>query len=354
MRALVAVYGQVRANLLKHAQGWPEAGALDAVIAAGQPAYGMAAVGDGKTSAGAEAIIRAADKTDPRPLWITLWGGANTLAQALWQVRATRSPAEVEKFVGRLRVSSISDQDDAGPWIRREFPGLFYIVNPSRPDSGNYASATWTGISGDVYYRNCAGADGSTVTNEWLEENIRAKGPLGKHYRGSRSSWKATRRPFSASPTTVSAATAIRVGAAGADATSGAAVRRSPGNLDAGRRHVRACHLGGRGHRNRWPDLRVGPGNRLALAHRLSARLCRSDGLDDQAVRRGQSNPQLVVNGAAGTVPIVIDVKVGEPVTLDASGSRDPDGHQLSTDVPLPGGRLRARCQSGCGHHRAR
>src|SRR5262249_34558699 len=45
-----------------------------------------------------------------------------------------------------------------------------------------YAAATWTGISGDVFYRNCAGADGSTVTNEWLDRNVRAKGPLGKHY----------------------------------------------------------------------------------------------------------------------------------------------------------------------------
>ncbi|HEY6404378.1 MAG TPA: DUF1593 domain-containing protein, partial [Blastocatellia bacterium] len=180
MRQIVAAYGQVRANLLKHAEGWPDAAQLDAVVTSGQPAYGMAAVGPGKMSPGAEAIIRAADRNDPRPLWISIWGGANTLAQALQQVRATRSAAEVDSFVSKLRVYSISDQDDAGPWIRREFPNLHYIVKPSSPDSGEYASATWTGISGDVYYRNCMGADGNTVTNDWLETNIRAKGPLGK------------------------------------------------------------------------------------------------------------------------------------------------------------------------------
>jgi hypothetical protein len=45
MHELVAAYGEVRPNLLKHAVGWPEASRLDAVVAAGQPAYGMAAVG---------------------------------------------------------------------------------------------------------------------------------------------------------------------------------------------------------------------------------------------------------------------------------------------------------------------
>ena len=182
MRQIVAAYGQVRDNLLKHAEGWPEAAQLDAVVTSGQPAYGMAAVGPAKMSPGAEAIIRAADRNDPRPLWITIWGGANTLAQTLQHVRATRSSANVDSLVAKLRVYSISDQDDAGPWIHREFPNLFYIVKPSSPDSGEYASATWTGISGDVYYRNCMGADGRAVTNDWLETNIRIKGPLGRFY----------------------------------------------------------------------------------------------------------------------------------------------------------------------------
>jgi hypothetical protein len=49
------------------------------------------------------------------PLWITVWGGVNTLAQALLHIRETRSPADTEVFVSHLRVYSISDQDDAGP-----------------------------------------------------------------------------------------------------------------------------------------------------------------------------------------------------------------------------------------------
>jgi len=42
--------------------------------------------------------------------------------------------------VAKLRVYSISDQDDAGPWMRREFPGLHYIGLPSTPDGDQYYS----------------------------------------------------------------------------------------------------------------------------------------------------------------------------------------------------------------------
>ena len=182
MHKVIAAYDQVRPNLLKHAPGWPPADKLDAIVMSGQPTYGMTAVGPDKMSRGAEAIIQAVDRPDPRPVWVTIWGGANTLAQALLQVRSTRPPAEVDKFLLKLRVSAISDQDDAGPWIRREFPALHYIVKPSSPDASEYVYASWTGISGDVYYRNCSGADSTTITNDWLEHNIRAKGPLGKVY----------------------------------------------------------------------------------------------------------------------------------------------------------------------------
>jgi hypothetical protein len=164
-----------------HASGWPTESELDAKVSAGQPGYGIAAVGPDKMTAGAQAIINAADRDDPRPLWISVWGGANTLAEALGYVRANRDTAALDKFVAKLRVYSISDQDDAGPLIRQSFPGLFYIVKPSTPDSQEYAIATWTGISGDIYYR-MPGADTSLVTNEWLDRNIRSKGPLGAAY----------------------------------------------------------------------------------------------------------------------------------------------------------------------------
>ena len=118
MHTLIHAYGDVRNNRRLHAKGCPTADDLDIKVFSGQPSYGLAATGPDKTSAGAEAIIRAADRSDQRPLWICIWGGANTLAQALLHVRATRSAAELEKFVAHVRIYSISDQDDSGPWIR--------------------------------------------------------------------------------------------------------------------------------------------------------------------------------------------------------------------------------------------
>ena len=120
IRRDLAAYAEVRTNLLKHAAGFPPAEGLLAVTRTGQTNYGMAAVGQGKSTGGSKRIIEAVDRTDERPVWVSVWGGPNTLAQALWDVRTSRSVAEVDRFVEKLRVYSISDQDDSGPWMRRE------------------------------------------------------------------------------------------------------------------------------------------------------------------------------------------------------------------------------------------
>jgi hypothetical protein len=183
IRCDIAAYAGVRTNLLKHAPDFPPVEQLFAVTKTGQTGYGMTFVGAGKSSAGSQLIIDATDKNDPRPLWISIWCGANTLAQALIDVRASRNADDLKKFVSKLHVYSISDQDDAGAWIRREFPDLFYIVSPSNPDSAEYYRATWTGISGDRWYRNGPMHKFAMVDNPWLETHVRENhGPLGALY----------------------------------------------------------------------------------------------------------------------------------------------------------------------------
>jgi Protein of unknown function (DUF1593) len=179
---IVGAYGEVRDNLELHEPGFPAAEDLRGRIVAGLPVDHMRAVGEGKDSPGSELLIRAVDSDDPRPLWVTVWGGPNVLAQALWKVRGTRSAEELAKFVAKLRVHSISDQDDSGPWIRREFPGLFYIVTPGVNAGGGFHHATWIAIGGDKFHGRFGGADFSLVTNEWLDTHVRRKGPLGAVY----------------------------------------------------------------------------------------------------------------------------------------------------------------------------
>jgi hypothetical protein len=182
LREIVDAYGRVRDNLELHEPGFPTAEYLRARIVEGLPDYGMAAVGKAMDSAGSNLLIAAVDRDDPRPVWVTVWGGPNVLAQALWKVRATRSRQALRKFVGKLRVYTISDQDDSGPWIRKNFPELFYIASPGFHDGGAYHFATWSGISGDHFHGRFVGADFAIVDNPWLDANIRAKGPLGAQY----------------------------------------------------------------------------------------------------------------------------------------------------------------------------
>lgn len=182
IRRIVEAYGKVRDNLEKHEPGFPSGAQLLGRVSQGLPVYGMEGVGEGKDSPGSELLIRAVDRDDARPVWVPVWGGPSVLAQALWKVRATRSADARAKFVARLRVYTISDQDDSGPWLRKEFPALFAIVSPGFNAGGAYHHATWSGISGDHFHARCAGADFSLVTNEWLDRNVRKKGPLGAEY----------------------------------------------------------------------------------------------------------------------------------------------------------------------------
>ena len=182
LHRIVDAYGSVRENLEKHEPGFPRADELKSRIAASLPLGHMEAIGAGKDSPGSELLIQAVDRDDPRPHWVAIWGGPNVLGQALWKIRETRSPVELEKFVNKLRVYAISDQDNSGPWIRQNFPRLFYIVTPGVNAGGGFHHATWIAIGGDKFHGRFGGADFSLVTNEWLDRNIRSKGPLGKVY----------------------------------------------------------------------------------------------------------------------------------------------------------------------------
>ncbi len=182
IREIVEAYGKVRDNLLIHEPGYPTTNYLFSIIKEGLPDCGMHAVGEGKDSPGSDLLISAVDKDDPRPLWVTVWGGPNVLAQALLKIRASRSPEALERFVSKLRVYTVSDQDNSGPWIRKSFTNLFYIASPGFHPLGGYHNATWTGISGDNFSGRFTGADFNIVDNPWLDEHIRRKGPLGKQY----------------------------------------------------------------------------------------------------------------------------------------------------------------------------
>jgi hypothetical protein len=171
---IVNTYGKMRENLLKHAPGYPEAQQLLDLIKTGN-GHSMTAVGNGKTSAGSKCIIDATDHNDNRPIWVCVWGGAATIAQALFDVKNTRSASGQEAFVKKLRIYDLSGQDDAGAWICHTFPDIFYIRSQFQ----------WRAFSNrvDGIWVDSRGADEKLVTPPWFKENvIENHGQLGALY----------------------------------------------------------------------------------------------------------------------------------------------------------------------------
>ena len=157
MHQLIEAYGQVRPNLLLHAKGWPEASDLDARVFTGQTAYGMGAVGHGQVVGGVAGNCAALERDDPRPLWICIWGGASTLAQALMDLPASHTPPRTGE-------------------VDREAAGVF----DQRP--GRCGAVIRQAVSGVVLYRVAIDADERGVCVGDVDGNQR--GPLLPQRRG--------------------------------------------------------------------------------------------------------------------------------------------------------------------------
>jgi hypothetical protein len=171
---IIAAYGKVRSNLLLHESGFPTPEHLNRLVRHGLAVYGMKGVGEGKDSEGFDWIIKVLEDQDKRPVWVTVWGGPSTLAQALWKIQHTKKADEAERLYRKLRVYTISDQDDSGAWIRKTFPHVFYICSPGT----NFMTATWLGIN-----QPYPGSDTEVISREWLARNIQqSHGPLGAAY----------------------------------------------------------------------------------------------------------------------------------------------------------------------------
>ncbi len=109
---------------------WPSAQYLKDRTMFGSMSMGIDQLGAENHSDGSKLIIQLADEDDERPLWVTFWGGGNTLAQSIWQVQQTRNEVELKKFLNKIRAYAITDQDrgqkttyeiSAHAWMRGEF-----------------------------------------------------------------------------------------------------------------------------------------------------------------------------------------------------------------------------------------
>ena len=118
---------------------WPSAEYIRSRSVMGSQRAGIKVIGKDNDSEGSELIIRLADENDERPIWVCAWGGANTLAQAIWKVKQTRTPEQLKAFLHKLRLYTITDQDmvyamrmnlaySSHQWMRREFANDLLFV----------------------------------------------------------------------------------------------------------------------------------------------------------------------------------------------------------------------------------
>lgn len=310
----IGAYGEALANLRVHDKRYPIAEKLLSVVRAADPTFGLEGLGSpGHHEQAVQLIIDAVDDDDDRPLWITIWGGAAVLAETLDRVNKSRSPEEVTAFVSKLRVYSISDQDDAGPWIRMMFPKLFWVS--SMHAMTEYRMATWHGINASE-----PGSDTTLVGNQWLKKNIQNKGPLGALYPD------------------------VMFGMEGDTPSFLYLIPNGLGNPEYpnwgswGGRYGQIVDFIGL-----WTDAVddvIGIDGKPYSSNKATVWRWREAFQNDFAARMTwsvtdqfeQANhpPTPVLNGTTGLGAVTFDVCAGQPVNLSAKGSTDVDGNKLS------------------------
>lgn len=177
---ILDLYDRVDENLRRHDARYPTADRLRSVTWQGRsgtwgtPSFGATAkpldelLGEDKDSEASDAIIDIVDRSDPRPVWVCVWGGSREVAQAIWKVQATRSAAELERFLRKLRIYLIAKQDGTTQWLLDSFPSLFVVLSEK-----NYMGMFW----------NMHGSDPTLADLAWIDAHIRqGKGPLGAVY----------------------------------------------------------------------------------------------------------------------------------------------------------------------------
>lgn len=197
IREIVDDYAKVRDTLALHAEGFPPAGDLRAVIKSGSPRRGVEHLGPGRATDGSRHITAAVDAAAADdPVHVSIWGGAHDLAQALHDVREARGAEGVAAFLPRLRVYAIADQDwergkeGTGQWIRKNFPALRYVESQP-PDTPRFMGVLRGMYQNDAVHPGAPKPPVQLVRDHvipmnqqaWVEANVRqGHGPLGANY----------------------------------------------------------------------------------------------------------------------------------------------------------------------------
>ena len=283
---------------------WPSANYLRSRAVMGSERGGIKVIGDGNDSPGSDLLIRLADEDDSRPIYVAAWGGANTLAQAIWRVKQTRSAEELKRFVRKFRIYTITDQDmhynmrmdraySSHQWLRQEFQDDLQFIwdEGTWQEQCELGKRNWNmhqqhiqGISalGKEYPNYKWGVEGDTPSFLYVlpnglndPEDPSQAGWAGYHQRGLcadslTTAWTSWQEPTRS----------ISVGY---------------------KQHFYPVELNDFMARMQWAD--KGEGN---------------------------VNPIVLINGHEGPSPLILHAKTGDTIRLDASKSYDPDNDVIN------------------------
>ncbi|KAL3441656.1 hypothetical protein BJX65DRAFT_322188 [Aspergillus insuetus] len=327
MLKVIDAYGNVTANLNQHAPPdaqYPSADYFRGILRKGPETYGMKAVSKNVTlSDGGKLLLDRLQAPLDQPLWVLAWGGTNVLAQVLYKIHEAFSPEAATALRARLRVYAISDQDDTGAWIRRNWPDIFYIS--STHGWNQYGLSAWIGISGEAYYGvDDGGPNGTTVTHQWLRDNIQI-GPYGSvAYPDFKYIMEGDTPTF---------LYLIQNGLGDPE---------NPGYGSWGGRYTKvepSAELS-YNHYSDAADRVVGLNNRTFKSNRATIWRWRDAFQSDFAARmqwslpanasRANHHPVVSVNGSVELTPFKVKANAGSTVSFDTTGTYDPNGDELS------------------------
>lgn len=284
---------------------WPSPAYLRSRTMLGSLKLGFKQLGETNNSAGSDFLIRLADENDARPIWVAVWGGANTFAQAVWRVQRERTPEQLKAFLRKFRVFTITDQDkdwgakipfeiSSHQWLRREFADDLTLL---------WDESAWL-------YHCDAGK------NNWsqYETDIQGRGHLGKLY---------PKYKYGVEGDTPSFLFVL---------PNGLNTPEQPGCGGWGGFFARG--IGADKITTAYVNQPGAPAN---LVSRKYETYFYPATFNDFAARMswaergvGNRNPVVAINGDASLDPVIVSAAAGSFVALDASATTDPDGDKLA------------------------
>ena len=283
---------------------WPSPEYMEYRFARGSVHGGIKSIGKDNNTAGSNLLIRLADSKDPRPIYVAAWGGANTLAQAIWNVKETRGEEEAKKLARKFRLFTITDQDmqysmrmnraySSHMWLRREYQDDLQFIW----DEGAWQEQCELG------------------KRHWAkhQQQIQGKGALGKEYPDYKWGVEGDTPSFLyVMPNGLNDPEAPRQTSWAGYHERGICADSLTTAWTSWQEPLRSISVG---YKQRfYPD-------------ELNDFCARMQWADEG---RGNYNPEVIVNRQKGLHPIRIKAKAGQTVRLNASKSFDPDGDKLS------------------------